>query len=40
MGIVRNYKRILGDNVLLWFLPVKRNLDGEGLFFEVREELM
>ena len=36
LGTFRNLQTILGDNPLLWFIPVSRNLFGEGLFFEIR----
>ena len=39
LGVYRNFQSILGTNPLLWALPVRRNLEGEGLFFQVREEL-
>ena len=39
LGMAKNFKTLLGENVFLWFLPVKRNLKGKGLFFEVREDL-
>lgn len=39
LGIFRNLKIILGPNPLLWLLPVRRNMEGDGLFFEVRPEL-
>jgi len=30
---------VLGSNFLLWCFPCNRDLEGEGLQFEVREEL-
>jgi hypothetical protein len=39
LGLINNLKKILGPNPLLWFLPVRRNLEGNGLFFEIRPDL-
>ena len=39
LGTYRNFERILGSNIFLWFLPIRRNLRGRGLFFEVREDI-
>ena len=39
LGTLNNFKMILGPSIPMWFFPVKRNLEGEGLFFEIREEL-
>lgn len=51
LGIFRNLQSILGNNVLLWFIPVCKsifqslcpnldaNLEGDGLIFEIREDL-
>jgi len=38
-GIYRNFSAILGSNPLLWCLPVRRNLKGKGLYFEIRDDL-
>ena len=38
LGVLQNFKSILGDNIFLWLLPI-RNIEGDGLFFEVRREL-
>ena len=38
-GVYQNLKTILGPNPLLWFLPVRMNLEGNGLFFEIRSDL-
>lgn len=39
LGLVSNLKSILGPNPFFWFLPMRRNLDGEGLFFKIRPDL-
>ena len=39
LGLMKNLESILGTNPLLWAIPMRRNLRGEGLFFEVRSEL-
>lgn len=39
LGVYRNFTDILGTSPLLWCLPVRRNLTGKGLHFEIREEL-
>ena len=30
---------MLGDNIFLWFFPIYPSLEGDGLFFEVKDEL-
>lgn len=40
LGLYRNLQAVLGKNPLLWFVPCGRNLDGDGLYFEVRPELL
>ena len=38
-GCFKNFQSVCGLNVILWIFPCNRNLDGNGLTFEVREEL-
>ena len=38
-GCCTNFSTVLGDNFLLWCFPCNRNLEGEGLHFEVRDDL-
>lgn len=49
-GILKNFRSVFGNNVLFWFLPICKhhrqyheyivaNTHGEGLMFEVRDEL-
>ena len=40
VGIYANFQNTLGDNPLLWLLPCNRNLEGEGLYFQVKPELL
>ena len=39
LGVYKNFQSILGSNPMLWALPVRRNLQGQGLFFEIRDDL-
>lgn len=39
LGTYRNLQAVLGESPLVWCIPCFRNLDGEGLRFEVRPEL-
>lgn len=39
LGCYNNFKTILGDNPALWFIPMRVNIEGDGLFFEIRPEL-
>lgn len=40
VGIWRNFQNVLGDNLMLWFIPVNRSLAGGGLYFEVNNEVL
>jgi len=40
LGVKRNFKQNLGSNYALWFLPIRRKLIGDGLFFELRDDIM
>ena len=40
LGTFRNFQAVLGRCVFVWLLPGFRNLEGEGLRFEVRPELL
>lgn len=43
MGAWRNFCNVLGDNPILWFVPVNRPLKGDhidGLYFEFNEEVI
>lgn len=50
LGPLRNYKTVLGTNIILWFIPISKllfiltlflapDLYGEGLVFEIRDDL-
>lgn len=39
LGTYRNLQTVLGESPLTWCLPCSRNLEGDGLRFEVRPEL-
>jgi hypothetical protein len=38
LGFCANLRSVLGDNPLLWFVPIFPNYKGEGLMFEVNDE--
>ena len=35
LGVYSNFKSALGENPFIWFVPCGRNLEGEGLYFEI-----
>jgi len=39
LSLVRNFKQVLGPNVLTWFVPIDFERSGEGLYFEVSDDL-
>lgn len=39
-GCCKNYMTVLGSNILLWCCPCNRNLEGKGLRFRVRDDLL
>lgn len=40
LGTFKNFQAVLGKNPMTWCVPFNRNLEGDGLFFEVRPELL
>jgi len=38
-GCCANFSAVLGNNPVLWCFPFNRNLTGEGLTFEIRDDL-
>ena len=40
LGTYRNFQIIFGESPLEWFLPINPNIEGEGLFFHIRDDLL
>jgi len=38
-GCCGNFMAVCGTNILFWCFPCNRNLEGEGLYFEVNDEV-
>lgn len=38
LGFCENFRSILGDNPLIWFVPICPNLEGGGLRFKLNSE--
>ena len=38
LGVLNNFKQVLGSQPLLWIFPIRPQRMGDGLFFSVRED--